>query len=98
VNTPVHFSDGSGLIITTARWFTPNGRTIGDVGITPDIEVPRTVDQIAEGQDPQLEAALDVLEGLIGAATGITGRFLRDSSLARMYLQTPVSGSVGTGD
>ncbi len=63
VNTPVEFSDGSGLIITTARWFTPKGRTIGDVGITPDIEVPRTVDQIAEGQDPQLEAALDVLEG-----------------------------------
>ena len=77
VNTPVEFSDGSGLIITTARWFTPTGRTIGDVGITPDIEVPRTVDQIAEGQDPQLEAALDVLEGLMGAATGITGTFLR---------------------
>ncbi len=62
VNTPVQFSDGSGLIITTARWFTPKGRTIGDVGITPDIEVPRTVDQITEGQDPQLETALDVLE------------------------------------
>ena len=69
MNTPVEFSDGSGLIITTARWFTPKGRTIGDVGITPDIEVPRTVDQIAEGQDPQLEAALDVLEGLMAAAT-----------------------------
>ncbi|MCH7621219.1 MAG: hypothetical protein IH870_04905 [Chloroflexi bacterium] len=78
MNTPVQFSDGSGLIITTARWFTPKGRTIGDVGITPDIEVPRTVEQIAQGQDPQLEAALDVLEGLIGAATGITDTFLRD--------------------
>ena len=63
VNIPVEFSDGSGLIITTARWFTPKGRTIGDVGITPDIEVPRTVEQIAQGQDPQLEAALDALEG-----------------------------------
>ncbi len=78
VNTPVQFSDGSGLIITTARWFTPKGRTIGDVGITPDTEVPRTVEQIAEGQAPQLEAALDVLQGLIGAATGITGTSLRD--------------------
>ncbi len=78
IHTPVQFSDGSGLIITTARWFTPKGRTIGDVGITPDIEVPRTVDQIAEGQDPQLEAALNVLEGLIGAATRMTGTFVRD--------------------
>ena len=77
VNTPVEFSDGSGLIITTARWFTPKGRTIGEVGITPDIEVPRTVDQIAEGLDPQLDAALDVLEGLISAATGSRGIFLR---------------------
>ena len=82
VNTPVEFSDGSGLIITTARWFTPKGRTIGDVGITPDIEVPRTVDQIAEGQDPQLEAALDVLQGLTGAATGFTG--------TSQPIQTPV--------
>ena len=63
VNIPVEFSDGSGLVITTARWFTPNGRTIGDVGITPDTEVPRSADQIAEGQDPQLEAALDALQG-----------------------------------
>ena len=47
VNTPVEFSDGSGLIITTARWFTPKGRTIGNVGITPDIEVPGSVDEIA---------------------------------------------------
>ena len=77
VNIPIEFSDGSGLFITTARWFTPKGRTIGDVGITPDIEVPRTVDQIAEGQDPQLEAALDVLEERIGAATGISGTSLR---------------------
>ncbi len=65
VNTPVQFSDGSGLIITTARWFTPKGRTIGDVGSTPDIEVPRTVDQIAVGRDPQLEAALDALEPML---------------------------------
>jgi carboxyl-terminal processing protease len=76
VTIPVQFSDGSGLSITSARWFTPKGRTIGDVGITPNIEVPRTVDQIAEGQDPQLEAALEVLAGLIGADDGVTGKFL----------------------
>ena len=62
INVPVPFSDGSGLIITTARWFTPQGRTISRVGIAPDIEVPRTPEDIAEGRDPQLDKALNVLE------------------------------------
>ena len=70
VNVPIQFSDGSGVFITTARWFTPKGRTIGDIGITPDIEVARTADDIAEGLDPQLDQALDVLEGLIEARAG----------------------------
>ncbi len=61
VNVPILFSDGSGLVITTARWFTPKGRTISDVGIAPDIEVPRTAEEIAAGRDPQLDKALDVL-------------------------------------
>ena len=67
VNVPIQFSDGSGLIITTARWFTPNGQTISDVGITPDIEVARTADDIAEGRDPQMDKALDVLGQIIEA-------------------------------
>ena len=67
VNVPIQFKDGSGVFITTARWFTPKGRTIGDISITPDIEVARTADDIAEGRDAQLDEALDVLEGLIEA-------------------------------
>ena len=33
------FSDGSALKVTTAQWLTPQGNTIHQVGITPDIEV-----------------------------------------------------------
>jgi len=39
VQTIFPLQDGSGLRLTTARYFTPNGRNIDGVGITPDIEV-----------------------------------------------------------
>ena len=33
-------SDGSGLRLTTARYYTPSGKSIQSSGITPDIEMP----------------------------------------------------------
>jgi carboxyl-terminal processing protease len=43
VQTIVPLSDGSGLRLTTAKYFTPKGRSIHRKGITPDIivEVPK---------------------------------------------------------
>lgn len=39
VQTIIPLDDGSGLKLTTARYFTPNGRSIQAKGITPDILV-----------------------------------------------------------
>jgi carboxyl-terminal processing protease len=39
VQTILPLSDGSGLRLTTARYYTPNGRSIQLSGITPDIEL-----------------------------------------------------------
>lgn len=39
VQTILPLSDGSGLRLTTARYYTPSGRSIQLSGITPDIEV-----------------------------------------------------------
>ena len=41
VQTVIPLSDESGLRLTTARYFTPNGRSIQAKGITPDIVVER---------------------------------------------------------
>jgi len=39
VQTILALGDGSGLRLTTAKYYTPNGRTIQSTGITPDIVV-----------------------------------------------------------
>ena len=50
--------DGYGLRLTTARYFTPKGRAIHGVGLTPDIlvEVPREVEAKLMGQEEELYA------------------------------------------
>ncbi|QQR54505.1 S41 family peptidase [Candidatus Peregrinibacteria bacterium] len=51
-------SDGSTLLLTVAKWYTPLDRSIDETGITPDIEVKN------EAQNPsdlQLDAALNYL-------------------------------------
>jgi len=40
VQTILPMPGGSGLRLTTARYFTPNGRSIQATGIIPDVEVP----------------------------------------------------------
>lgn len=59
----LNLKDGSSLKVTVARWFTPNGVSISEGGLTPDIVVKRTPQQVVEGVDPQLEAALKWLNG-----------------------------------
>ena len=58
VNVVRKLSDGSALVVTTARWLTPDHHMIEGVGLTPDIEVNITIDDIASGIDPQLETAI----------------------------------------
>lgn len=54
--------NGGGVRITVARWLTPNGHSIHELGITPDIVVELPEDaELAEGEDPQLDAALEFL-------------------------------------
>jgi len=47
--------------ITIAKWLTPLGHDLGMEGVTPDIEVGRTRENILSDFDPQLDAALEWL-------------------------------------
>jgi carboxyl-terminal processing protease len=42
VQTIIPLPDGAGLRLTTARYYTPSGRSIQEKGITPDVEVTFT--------------------------------------------------------
>jgi carboxyl-terminal processing protease len=76
VQTIIPLSDGSGLRLTTAKYFTPKGRSIHGKGITPDIVVeipketaaatrerPPSLDPMEElKKDIQVQRALDVIK------------------------------------
>jgi carboxyl-terminal processing protease len=61
VQLPNALSDGSQLRITIAHWFTPKGRGIDGSGLTPDIAVPLTEDDVKAKLDPQLDRAVQFL-------------------------------------
>lgn len=67
IQTIMTLSDGSGMKITTAEYYTPNGTAIHGVGITPDIEVkfPDTITNIysvKRSEDTQLKKAIEELK------------------------------------
>jgi len=59
VQTIIPMSDGSGLRLTTARYFTPSGTSIQATGITPDVLVPQLDLPKAQEAERVREANLD---------------------------------------
>jgi carboxyl-terminal processing protease len=49
------------LKITVAKWLTPKGSLISDIGLEPDIEVEMTEEDYEEDRDPQLDKAIEVI-------------------------------------
>ena len=61
VQDAVDLPGGAGLHVTIARWLTPKEKNIHDVGITPDIEIKMTKEDMEADRDPQLKKALELL-------------------------------------
>jgi carboxyl-terminal processing protease len=65
----VPLSDNQGAVrVTIAKWLTPNERAIHGQGLTPDVEVERTVEDFEADLDPQLDKAIEVLLDEISAS------------------------------
>lgn len=71
-------ADGSGVAVTIAKYLTPSGRDINQLGIEPDFvvelsdeqreELAKNRDKIGTMEDPQYSKALDVLSDSIRSA------------------------------
>jgi carboxyl-terminal processing protease len=53
--------DYGAVRITIAKWLTPNGRQIQDLGLEPDFSIDYTIEDFDAGMDPQLEKALELI-------------------------------------
>lgn len=85
VQTIIPLSDGSALRITTSKYYTPNGNSIHEKGIEPDILVEREItEEVKEDvfenlenkkefeyrKDNQILRALDLIRGLLVVNSG----------------------------
>jgi carboxyl-terminal processing protease len=71
VQTIIPLKDGSGLRLTTARYYTPSGRSIQAKGIVPDIIVkPSRPEEEKESVTPKFPAEKDLERHLMDAEKG----------------------------
>jgi len=57
----VKITNDTALKVTIARWLTPNGVSISEGGLTPDVDVIITKEDSEAGIDTQLEKAIEIL-------------------------------------
>jgi len=66
VQTVIPLTDGSGMSITTSRYFTPNGTCIHDIGIQSDVvvemETETAITKLEYSEDIQLQKAVEILK------------------------------------
>ena len=70
VQSVVDFPDGSGLKVTTARYFTPSGECIHEVGIEPHVSIELDeeavtrygINNLPHDQDAQLQKAIELIQ------------------------------------
>ena len=56
-------SNNGAIRVTIARWITPKGRQIQGAGLTPDVEVKLSDEDVKNQRDPQLDQAVKMLSG-----------------------------------
>lgn len=58
----IPMSDTTAAKITVAKWLTPNGEQINEVGIEPDEKIEYTNEDYEKEKDPQLDRAVEIMK------------------------------------
>jgi carboxyl-terminal processing protease len=61
----IRLKQGSSIKVTIAKWLTPKGDLITDIGLEPDIKVEITDQDFDQGKDPQLDKALETIKNIM---------------------------------
>jgi carboxyl-terminal processing protease len=65
VQLPHTLADNSQLRVTVAEWLTPDRRQIHGEGITPDVTVEMSFEDVEQELDPQLDEAIKILSEVV---------------------------------
>ena len=58
----VDITPNTSLKVTVAKWLTPNGISISQAGLEPDVKVPFTLKDLNDKKDPQMDKAVEILK------------------------------------
>lgn len=63
VQNIVDLADGKSILkVTIAKWLTPAGNSITEIGLNPDIRIEISDDDFKDNKDPQLQKALEIIK------------------------------------
>lgn len=62
VQEVVKVTDTTSLKVTVAKWLTPDGTSISDHGLEPDVKIGFTEKDVINKTDPQLNKAIEILQ------------------------------------
>ena len=58
----IDITKDTSLKVTVAKWLTPNGVSISNGGLEPNIKVPFTIKDLEAKRDPQMDKAVEILK------------------------------------
>ncbi|HBH71382.1 MAG TPA: hypothetical protein DDX26_00795 [Candidatus Yonathbacteria bacterium] len=58
----IEITPETSLKVTIAKWLTPNGLSISENGLEPDVKVEITKNDIEKKLDPQMDKAVAILK------------------------------------
>lgn len=80
VQTIMNLPDGSAVVITTAKYYTPSMRDVDKLKIHPDVVVEPTDDDIKNDVDSQLNKAVGILKTRLDGSPTVAGNGSNEKS------------------